>query len=219
MNDEELAKIVWQYLDLCMSPEKADAMIVLSSLDPRVAEYAAELWHKGFAPEILFSGTGEGHANDLLASNFGKAESEYFADVALAQGVPQSAVHIETASRNTGENATFSYQKLRELGIAGKKILILTKPYMTRRAYAVFKKQWGDPDAELTVTSPPIPFENYFNDEQPFKKIVTIMLGDVQRIEEYPKYGWQIPQDIPQPVLDAAKELAARGYTGHEIKN
>lgn len=215
MDDRELAKVVWKYMILAMPLEKADVSIVLSSIDPRVAEYSVELWRAGWAPKVLFSGTGSGHAGDLLATHFNKPESEYFADVARARGLPESAILVESQSRNTGENARFSFSYLQSLGLPMQKIIVVTKSYMERRAYATFKKQWPDPETALIISSPPISFENYFNADQPFEKVVHIMLGDLQRIKEYPALGFQIPQVIPQEVTNAAEELVRRGYSKH----
>lgn len=38
------------------------------------------------------------------------------------------------------------------------------------------------------------------------------MVGDLQRIKEFPKLGFQIEQDIPSDVWEAFEALVARGY-------
>lgn len=65
---------------------------------------------------------------------------------------------------------------------------------MERRTYATFMKQWPGRKNDIIVSSPPIAFENYFDKDQPFETVITIMMGDLQRIIEYPKLGFQIPQ-------------------------
>ncbi len=45
------------------------------------------------------------------------------------------------------------------------------------------------------------------------------MVGDMQRIIEYPKLGFQIPQNIPEKVLEAYNTLVELGYIGKLIKN
>lgn len=79
-------------------------------------------------------------------------------------------------------------------------LLIVTKPYMERRTYATFKKQWPNETTQLTVASPPITYEDYFTAELPKELMINIMLGDLQRIKEYPKLGFQIEQAIPDEV-------------------
>ncbi len=43
------------------------------------------------------------------------------------------------------------------------------------------------------------------------------MVGDFERIVEYPKHGFQVEQDIPVDVLDAWRRLVGLGYTSHMI--
>ena len=90
---------------------------------------------------------------------------------------------------------------------------------MERRAYATFKKLW--PDVDLIVTSPQVSFEEYLrqysNETLSPDDVVSIMVGDLQRIRLYPEKGFQIPQDIPDDVWDAYTELVAAGYDKHLI--
>jgi hypothetical protein len=39
-----------------------------------------------------------------------------------------------------------------------------------------------------------------------------VMVGDLQRIKEYPKLGFQIEQEIPKDVWEAWEELVKLGY-------
>ena len=88
---------------------------------------------------------------------------------------------------------------------------------MERRTYATFKKQW--PEADCLVTSPQLSYEEFGNGDQIFiERAVNIMVGDLQRIKEYPKLGFQIPQDIPLEVWDAWEELVRMGYTKFYLK-
>lgn len=44
------------------------------------------------------------------------------------------------------------------------------------------------------------------------------MLGDLQRIREYPAKGFQIAMHIPDEVWGAWTALATAGYTDHLLK-
>jgi hypothetical protein len=48
--------------------------------------------------------------------------------------------------------------------------------------------------------------------------VVSIMVGDLQRIRLYPQKGFQIAQDIPDDVWRAYESLVAAGYDKHLIK-
>ena len=86
------------------------------------------------------------------------------------------------------------------------------------RTYATFKKQWPDPCTEVRVTSPQIPYEDYPNDFLTKDDILHTMVGDLQRIIEYPKQGFQIEQEVPKDVLEAMEQLIVAGYTNHLMK-
>jgi len=117
-----------------------------------------------------------------------------------------------------GENITFTNKLLSEKGIKINSMLLIQKPYMERRTYATFKAQWPDVSTQIAVASPQIGYEDYFNQSNPKEMIINIMVGDLQRIKEYPKLGYQIKQDIPDYVWAAYEALVSMGYTQHLIK-
>lgn len=214
---DDLAKVIWDYHHLNHQLKKADAIFVLGSHDIRVAEYAASLFLEGWAPMMIFSGTGVGHKDvaDLLGTNWDKPEAEVFADVAMKRGVPKEKIIVENQSTNTGENIEFTKKLLSKRGLIFKSFIVAQKPYMERRTFATFKKIWPDPD--IVVTSPPIAFENYPNEIISKNNVVNIMVGDLQRLQMYPQRGFQIPQEIPKEVWRAFEQLVAKGYTKHLI--
>lgn len=213
----KLAKIIWSYLCLKQKLAKADLILVLCSIDSRVAEYAANLYKKGFAPYLLFSG-GKAHGDDLLNTGWKVSEAEKFARIAKMKGVPSEKILLETRAQNTGENILFTYKLLQNKKIKYKKLILLQKPYMTRRTVATFLKQWPDKKTKFIIAAPRISFERYCRNAGEKEKIINIMVGDLQRIIEYPKLGFQVKQKIPAKVLVAYKKLIKYGYMGHLIK-
>ena len=209
----QAAKKIWDYHHMNQILEKADCILALGSNDIRVAERAAELFLEGWAPFIVFSG-GRGR---LTPDIWKSTEADEFAKRAIEIGVPQDKILIENISTNTGENIQFTKKILSEHNINPKKIILVQKPYMERRAYATFKKLWSEKD--IIVTSPQISFENYPNEQLPDDLIINIMVGDLQRIKIYPEKGFQIPQQIPEDIWEAYENLVAAGYTKHLIKS
>ncbi len=207
--DDELAHILWDYNFMQQEPEKCDVILALGSNDIRVAQKAAELWKAGYAPYILFSG----NVGVLTKDSFAKPEAEVFAEEARKLGVPDGVILLEKESTNTGKNIVLSRKVLEECELDIKKILLVQKPYMLRRAYATFKKQW--PGVEFTVVAPDLSFSEYPNEILPKELVVNILVGDTQRIKIYPDKGFQIPQEIPDEVWQAYEELVKRGYTKH----
>ena len=168
---------------------------------------------EGYAPRIIFSG---GYGN-FTAGVFKKPEAEVFAEIAVARGVPKEKILIENKSTNTGENVQFTKQLLAEKGLYFNSFILVQKPYMERRTYATFMQNW--PEKDFVVTSPPLSFDEYPNEEISKDKMINIMIGDLQRIREYPARGFQIHQDIPPKVEDAYTKLVEAGYTSHLTKD
>ena len=211
------AKIVWNYHQMHMHPTKADAIFVLGSIDTRVADYAAELFLRGLGDYVVFSG-GVAHTEDRLKVRWQGSEAEHFAHIAAKKGVPKDKILTDTKAQNTGENITLTYELLLQWRLHPSSLLLIQKPYMERRTYATFKKQWPSPETSMLVTSSPISYENYFNENNPKELVLNIMVGDLQRLKEYPKLGYQIEQVIPEEVWNAGQQLVGLGYDKHLLK-
>lgn len=210
--DDQLAEILWDYNNLQQVLKKSDCLLALGNNDIRVAHRAAELFLLGYAPLIIFSG-GFG----VLTKHFyNKPDAEIFADEAIKLGVPKDKIYLESNSTNTGENILFSKKLIEDKGLDVKSIILVQKPYMLRRAFATFKKQW--PKMNLTVTAPQLSFKNYPNQIISKNLLINLMVGDTQRIKLYPQKGFQISQNIPSDVWKAFEELVKRGFNHHLIK-
>jgi uncharacterized SAM-binding protein YcdF (DUF218 family) len=190
--------------------EKADAILVLCSHDKRVAETGAQLFMEGWAPLLIFAGG----LGSVTREMWTQPEADQFAEIAIGMGVPSDKILIENRSSNTGENITLTKQLLEEKQINPQKFILVQKPYMERRSFATFKKLW--PEKEVLVTSPQVSFEEYlreYTNEQLSKDdVISIMVGDLQRIKLYPMKGFQIHQEIPVDVWKAYEELVKAGY-------
>jgi uncharacterized SAM-binding protein YcdF (DUF218 family) len=207
-----LAKKLWDYHHVNDTLERSDCILVLGSHDKRVAERAAELYLDEWAPIVVFSG-GLGRLTEGLWT---ETEADLFAKIAIEKGVPKEAILIENKSTNTGENILFTQKLLEENDLHPHSFIVVQKPYMERRSFATFKKNW--PDKKLVVTSPQICFEDYANEEIPVEQVINIMVGDLQRIKLYAEKGFQVYQEIPSEVWQAYEELVNAGFDGHLVK-
>lgn len=199
-----LAKKIWDYMLMRHQMKKMDAIFILGSNDIRVASRAAEVYKEGYAPYIICSG---GNGKDSI---FIKPEAEVFAEALVRVGIPEQKIILEQNATNTGENILFTKKLLEEKGFNFNSFILVQKPYMERRTYATFCKQW--PEAECVVTSPKISYEDYTDNNDSKNKFIDVMVGDLQRIKEYPKLGYQIEQEIPEDVLKAWEELVSLGF-------
>jgi uncharacterized SAM-binding protein YcdF (DUF218 family) len=213
----ELALRIWDYHQLNHQLSRSDVILVLCSHDQRVAARGAELWLEGWAPLLIFSG-GLGTITSRL---WQEPEANQFANVAIALGVPPDRILIENQSTNTGENILFTKRLLAERELAPATFIVVQKPYMERRSYATFRKVW--PEKVVVVTSPRASFDEYLtsvsNSELSADEVISIMVGDLQRIRLYPQKGFQIAQDIPDAVWEAFEALVNAGYDKHLVKS
>jgi uncharacterized SAM-binding protein YcdF (DUF218 family) len=213
---QSLAETLWDYHLMKQPVAKADAILVLCSHDERVAERGAQLFLEGFAPLMIFSG-GQGAITRQL---WQEPEAERFARIAMSLNVPRESILIEAESTNTGENIVFTKRLLVEKGLDPHSFIVVQKPYMERRSYATFRKLW--PEKELMVTSPQVSFPSYLaeyaNRALSVADVVSIMVGDLQRIKIYPALGYQIEQDIPDHVWHAFERLVRAGYDKYLIQ-
>lgn len=210
------AQVLWDYLCLHQTPEKADCIVGFGCYNEDIPRRCAQLYRDGFAPYVLFTG-GLGRNT---AEMWTESEAERFGAIALEEGVPESALLLETRSTNTAENISFTRQLLEERQIPVSSVLGVHKPYMERRIYAAWKNYW--PRMPFSVTSYPQTMADYLeaNAARGRSKTATVemLVGDFQRIDLYAKKGYQIPQEIPQSAWDAFDALVSLGYTGQLVK-
>ena len=207
---------IWNYHRLGHALVHSDAILVLCSHDTSVAEYAAQLFLDQWAPRLILSG-GAGTITQRL---FTEPEADRFAAIARSRGVPADRIIVENHSTNTGENVRFTRQLLATRAIEVRTFMLVQKPYMERRTFATFRKVWPEPS--ICVTSPPVSLDSYLSryvdDALSADDVISIMVGDLQRIHLYPDKGFQIPQPIPDDVWVAFRELVAAGYDRHLVE-
>jgi uncharacterized SAM-binding protein YcdF (DUF218 family) len=210
-----LAEKLWTYHQLNHQLSPADVILVLCSHDKAVATRGGDLFLEGWAPLLIFSG-GLGSITKHL---WDEPEANQFAEIAVRMGVPREQILIENRSTNTGENVLFTKQLLINNGIDPRTFIVVQKPYMERRSYATFRRLW--PEKHLLVTSPKVSLDDYLakysNETLSKEDVISIMVGDLQRLRLYPDRGFQIHQDIPDDVWHAYEELVQAGFNRHLI--
>jgi uncharacterized SAM-binding protein YcdF (DUF218 family) len=208
-----LAKILWDYHNIDQRlPSTVDFVLAAGSHDDRVAHHAAALVLDGRAPLLVTSGGFGKITRDLRT----EPEGERFRDIAIADGVPADAVLVEPTATNTGGNITLTRSLLAQRGIHPASGIVVTKPYMKRRVIATAGRQW--PEVRWWTSAPDTTFEEYPTDDVPERRMIELMVGDLQRVKVYAEQGFQEPQDIPREVWDAYGALVDRGYDRFVIR-
>jgi uncharacterized SAM-binding protein YcdF (DUF218 family) len=203
---------LWNFHRLRQPLQRCDAAIGLGSHDIGVARHAAELYHAGWFPLIVFSGA----VNPIRPERFPNGEAAHFRDEAIAAGVPASSVLVEPDATNTGLNITLSRKVLAAAEVRPRRVMLVCRPYDERRAWATCRKLW--PAVDVVCASQPISFDDYLDVIGDDRLVINILVGDVQRIIEYPKSGFTIAQDVPPSVVDAYDRLLRDGFTSRLIR-
>ncbi|MET9225340.1 YdcF family protein [Lentzea sp. NPDC003310] len=214
ISDEHLrdAETIWDYHQMGHEPRPVDVAIGLGSHDLGVAGFAAELYHAGLFPLLVFSGGN----SPTTAARFPNGEAVHYREHALSLGVPDSAILVEPAAANTGQNVTLSRALLTEHGLTPRSVLLISKPYMERRAYATCRKVW--PEVEVVCASEPLKFGDYLRQIGDEKLVIDMLVGDLQRVVEYPNLGFAVTQDVPAGVHAAYERLVGAGFDSRMLR-
>lgn len=227
---------------------QSDVIVGLGTHDTRVAMETAMLWFEGWADVIVFTGRsgnltkGELHTLmitmsgivfthiiivkqllfSFLPGRWNRSEAEVFRDIAISMGVPSCKIYIETESRNTGENIRFTHDLLKKRNKVPHRIILVQKPHMGKRTAATFWKQWpqsNTPIVSLVVRTLRITLERYpNNDVGDLGDVISVMMGYLQRLPLYYKFGFQTHVHIPSDIWDSFLFLQKTGlYNSHFI--
>ncbi|AKJ10109.1 hypothetical protein ABB07_08755 [Streptomyces incarnatus] len=213
ITEEQISKaqLVWDFHQMHHDVSPVDVAIGLGSHDLGVAAFSAELYRAGLFPTLVFTGGN----SPTTAKVFPRGEAVHFREHALALGVPDSAILVEPNAGNTGQNITLSREVLASAGITPKSVLLVSKPYMERRSFATARKLW--PQVDVTCASEPMEFDDYLKSIGDEKLVIDMLVGDLQRVIEYPKLGFAIEQHVPEDVHAAYESLIRAGFTSRLI--
>ncbi|MEU8684153.1 YdcF family protein [Streptomyces sp. NPDC048611] len=201
------AEVIWGYHRMHHDVRPADAAIGLGSHDLGVPAFCARLYRAGLFPTLVFTGG----PNPTAPERFPRGEAVHFREHALELGVPDEAVLLEPAARNTGQNIAFSREVLAAAGITPATVLLVCMPYMERRAFATARKLW--PEVEVICASEPLEFDDYLKHIGDERHVTDQLVGDLQRVIEYPGLGFAIEQQVPEDVRSAYASLVRDGFT------
>jgi uncharacterized SAM-binding protein YcdF (DUF218 family) len=209
---DQLAQKLWDYHYLNHQLQKSNCLIGLGCSDLRVAQRAAHLFLQDLAPILIFTGG----LGKVTKHSWKTLEADKFSQTAVDLGVPQDKILVENQSQHTFENVKFTRKLLHNQQIYIHSAILVTKPYMERRAWATLSHNWSE--VNFSVTSPNISFANYPTPEIPKDLIINLMVGDLQRLILFARQGKITPQSIPEDVLRAYQELVRLGYTKYLLE-
>ena len=214
LHEQELEHLqtLWNYL-VCRDelPERADAIVVGgAAYMTDMAQCAAELYHRGISDRIVVTGYRS------AADEMQESEAALLKRVLVADGVPAAAIILDEAAANTGQNITHAARLLSTKEL--RRVVLVHKPFMTRRFLATAPAQWPKPQPELFVTSIDMSFRDYFRmhhqayPDDPLR-IVRSMLGEYERIKSYPSQGLSSEQPASPEAERAYRQLLTAGFS------
>ncbi|ALO10021.1 hypothetical protein AQF52_4427 [Streptomyces venezuelae] len=124
---------------------------------------------------------------------------------------------MEPRARNTGENIRFSRELLLEAGIHVSSVLLISKPYEERRAYATARQLW--PEVEIVSASSPMTLNEYVDSVGDARLVIDMLVGALQRLLIYPDQGFMISQQVPDDVIDAYERLCRQGFASRLLRD
>jgi uncharacterized SAM-binding protein YcdF (DUF218 family) len=200
------AQLIWDYHQMHHELRPVDVGIGLGSHDLGVATFAAQLYRQGLFPTLVFTGAN----SRTTAARFPRGEAVHYREHAITLGVPDSDVLVEPRATNTGQNIAFTRELLADEVASVESVLLISKPYMERRAFATCQKVW--PEVEVICASEPIAFADYIDSIGDPGLVLDMLVGDLQRVIEYPVLGFAVEQDVPDDVQIAYERLIEAGY-------
>jgi uncharacterized SAM-binding protein YcdF (DUF218 family) len=203
----EATQVLWDYHNMHHELRPTDVGVGVGSHDLGVATFTAELYHQGMFPLIVFTGANA----PTTVERFPRGEAIHYAEHAQELGVPANAILIERRATNTGENLVLTRAALAERGIFPRSVILISRPYQQRRAYATCRKIW--PEVDPICASLPLPLSDYIESIGDVDRVLNMLVGDTQRIDLYADRGFAAPQPIPDTVKQAYEHLVQHGYT------
>ncbi|MER6428437.1 YdcF family protein [Streptomyces sp900105245] len=211
VRDWEDTQVLWDYQQMGHEPRPCSVGIGLGSHDLGVADTTVDLYRRGMMPVIVFTGATSRTTQDRMP----RGEAEHYRDRALELGVPADAILVEPHAGNTGQNIKLSRALLEDRGIEVSSVLLVSKPYEERRAYATARKLW--PEVEFVSASTPMSLSEYIDSIRDARLVIDMLVGSLQRLLIYPAQGFMILQDVPDDVLLAYERLVSRGFTSRLV--
>jgi len=174
------------YIFVADNPQKVDVIFLPGGSYAEMPEYAAELFHKGYARFLVPSGgisiklekwQGASSKVETYTDDY-NSDCEFFTDVLIKNGVEREAIICENQSQHTRDNAFLSRKVIDEIGLEIKRAMIVCKAFHARRCLMLY--QMAFPNVEFIVCPVHcynITKENWFTTEKGIDRV----LGELAR--------------------------------------
>lgn len=191
-----------------------DAIMGFGVFDLRLPVFCGELYTRGLAPRLIFSG-GRGAGSGRLPGS--EAEAWRTALRARYPDIPDSAILLEDRSTNTAENLAFTGDLLARtqpelaFGRGLRRLIIVASPSRLRRVGLTLRR--AHPEIEIVrQLPPPVSLES----EWAAYGLQGIdyrahLIGELDRLVDYPQRGWIAEEPLPPEIAAAHTVLRGQG--------
>lgn len=197
-------------------PEPVDVIIGFGVFDLSLPRFCGELYLRGLAPRLLFTGGIGAGTGDL-----GGPEAEVWRTELRRSHprVPDDVIILETRSTNTAENITFAAALLARdhpalaFGTGLRSAVLVASPSRLRRVRLTMQRHLPAVAAHRLI--PALDFDAqarlYARQGVDF---LAHLAGELDRIRDYPARGWIVPEPLPPEIAADHALLAAHLATG-----
>ena len=142
---------------------EADLIVAVGSSYPDIPMKAADLYHNGYARQILVTGKysyqcecfpGVSYDADLYTGAY-DSEARFYTAVLMKNGVPLDAILREDEARCPKENALFTKLLLEKLELEFPRMILVCPAYQSRRFQMLFQAAF--PDSEIYMRPSVLP--------------------------------------------------------------
>lgn len=228
---DEYGKIVY---DLCkysdFDPENIPDYIILGGEDDiRTASFAYEMYnvYKKYNSNLkIIAAGGKGVLTSVMFKDFG-SEADTLAYVLKELGFPEEDLIIQNESTNTGENVTFTIDKINEefkkgntsLNFENANSVWILPPRQSKRFHYTLNKQLQDKNYSLdkqSITYPDFPYEDSvadFNCYDLENIFIDAIVGNAIRFLLYPEKGYhtELEEKFTEKQKEAMFNLIEQG--------
>lgn len=214
--EKQYLEKIWNYMVLNEPYPPCDLIMGCGCANLTIPVTCSELFKQGMGKNILFAGG----LGKLTKEIFAQSEAEVYQKIAIEQGVPPNRIFLEKESTNTGDNFRLSIPLLNQNKIPAASILIVHNRLSERRTLSAAKAIL--PHQKIYITSAKITFNDFVKKLEKrttaeVHSIISVMVGDIQRMIVYPQFGWQIHQPVSREALESYFYLKQNGYDAYII--
>lgn len=185
--------------------QASDGTLAFGRWDPKVAESAYQIYHRGLTDYLLFTG-GIGKDSGIL-TDLELPEAKWQAAlVGIIHGVPSENIYVEPNATHGGECCRFSIDKILENNLSHNNLILLVHSTSLRRIHAVMEVIAHEKNFVANYQKTGTRYD--FNPEN---RVQREAVAELLRLADWPAKDWCVKQDdLPEELVMYARDLDSK---------